>query len=76
MVNMFSIRFDEYFLEKKFGQHLLTQVLPKFAFMLKIPVKNRPNHGMSKWPGGFHSFGVESFILREKGPWGIPSTHL
>ena len=54
IVNTFSVRFDEYFLAKKFGQHyvLLTQVLPKYDFMLKIPVKNRPNHGMSKRPGG------------------------
>ena len=36
---MFSVRFDEYFLEKQFGQHLLAQVLPKLAFMFKIPLK-------------------------------------
>ena len=54
------------FWKKKFGQHMLSSVLPKFSFILKIPPKNRPNHCMSKWPGGFLDFMVSVIIFARK----------
>ena len=49
--------------EKRFGQHLLTKVLPKNGFSHKIPLKMTQFRGGDKLMGGFCVLGFGGSIF-------------
>ena len=73
-VKMFFVQFDALFSMKKFGQHLLTLVLPKWPNPSKNGLKIGRNHDMSKWPGGFVVLRYRDPIFGPDGVQGVCST--
>ena len=71
---MFFVQFDALYLLKKFGQHLLTLVLPKRPNRSKIGLKIGQNHEMTKWPGGFLVLRYQDLLLNPDGVQDVYST--
>ena len=71
---MFFAQFDFLFSMKKFGQHLLTLVLPKRPNPLKIDLQIGQNHEMTRWPGGFVVLKYQNLLLSTDGVQGVYST--